>query len=164
MLIGFPIINNVVIPLSRPWKSPAKRTSKVIKYCYDTRKRWNGSWQRDRISRWKRLWNGSPQRSNAKNIRHQVSVTAGGLHKTHLPLTQWFLAFCFVCQDKWDISAVQLVSQLRTSYKIAWYMLKRIRMAMGQRDETPISISKANTPSMKKFICPGSSGDRATVS
>lgn len=69
--------------------------------------------------------------------RHQVSVTAGTvLHKTHMPLTKWFLAFYFVCQDKRGISAVQLASQLGTSYKTAWYMLKRIRSAMGQRDKS----------------------------
>ncbi len=68
--------------------------------------------------------------------RHQVSVTAGTvLHKTHMPLTKWFLAFYLVCQDKRGISAVQLSSQLGTTYKTAWYMLKRIRTAMGQRDE-----------------------------
>jgi len=52
-----------------------------------------------------------------------------------MPLTQWFLTFYLVCQDKRGISAVQLSAQLGTTYKTAWYMLKRIRAAMGQRDE-----------------------------
>ena len=69
--------------------------------------------------------------------RHQVSVTAGTvLHKTHMPLTQWFLAFYFVCQDKRGISAVQLAAMLGTTYKTAWSMLRRIRAAMGQRNQT----------------------------
>lgn len=56
------------------------------------------------------------------------------LHKTHMPLTLWFLAFYLVSQDKRGISAVQLTAQLGTTYKTAWFMLKRIRAAMGQRD------------------------------
>ena len=58
------------------------------------------------------------------------------LHKTHMPLTQWFLAFYFVSQDKRGISAVQLVAMLGTTYKTAWFMLRCIRIAMGQRNET----------------------------
>lgn len=74
-------------------------------------------------------------RYQCAKYRHQASVTAGTvLHKTHLPLTQWYLAFYFVCQDKRGISAVQLASQIGTSYKTARYMLKRIRTAMGQQD------------------------------
>ena len=81
-----------------------------------------------------RLANG---RYQCTQCRHQVSITAGTvLHKTHMPLTQWFLAFCFVCQDKRGISAVQLEAILGTTYKTAWFMLKHIRIAMGQRDET----------------------------
>ena len=81
-----------------------------------------------------RLGNG---RYQCTQCRHQVSVTAGTvLHKTHMPLTKWFLAFYLVCQDKRGISAVQLSTQLGTTYKTAWYMLKRIREAMGQRDGT----------------------------
>ena len=81
-----------------------------------------------------RLANG---RYQCAKRRHQVSVTARTvLHKTHIPLTQWFLAFYFVCQDKRGISAVQLEAMLGTTYKTAWFMLKRIRIAMGQRDET----------------------------
>ena len=80
-----------------------------------------------------RMSNGRYQRAQC---RHQVSVTAGTvLHKTHMPLTQWFLAFYLACQDKRGISAAQLSCQLGTTYKTAWYMLKRIRAAMGQRDK-----------------------------
>ena len=76
-------------------------------------------------------------RYQCAQCRHQTSVTAGTvLHKTHMPLTQWFLAFYFVSQDKRGISAVQLAAMLGTTYKTAWSMLRRIRIAMGQRDET----------------------------
>ena len=81
-----------------------------------------------------RLSNG---RYQCAQCRYQTSVTAGTvLHKTHMPLTQWFLAFYFVSQDKRGISAVQLAAMLGTTYKTAWSMLRRIRTAMGQRDET----------------------------
>lgn len=81
-----------------------------------------------------RLSNG---RYQCTQCRHQTSVTVGTvLHKTHMPLTQWFLAFYFVCQDKRGISAVQLAAMLGTTYKTAWHMLRRIRTAMGQRDKT----------------------------
>lgn len=67
--------------------------------------------------------------------RHQASVTAGTiLHRSHLPLRKWFLAFYLVSQDKRGISAVQLSKHLDVTYKTAWYLLARIRSAMGQRD------------------------------
>ena len=76
-------------------------------------------------------------RYQCAGCRHQTSVTAGTvLHRTHMPLTQWFLAFYFVSQDKRGISAVALMSMLGTTYQTAWYMLMRIRAAMGQRDTT----------------------------
>lgn len=53
-----------------------------------------------------------------------------------MPLTQWFLAFYFASQDKRGIYAVILMSMLGATYKTAWYMLMRIRAAMGQRDKT----------------------------
>ncbi len=80
-----------------------------------------------------RLSNGRYQCAHCKR---QTSVTAGTvLHKTHMPLRVWFLAFYLVCTDKRGISAVQLSAQLGMTYKTAWYMLKRIRTAMGQRDK-----------------------------
>lgn len=69
------------------------------------------------------------------DCHHQTSVTAGTiLHRTHVPLTKWFLAFYFVTHDKRGISAVQLSKTLDVTYKTAWYMIKRIRCAMKQRD------------------------------
>ena len=79
----------------------------------------------------------STGRYQCAGCRRQSSVTSGTvLHKTHMPLTQWFLAFYFVSQDKRGISAAALMSMLGTTYKTAWYMLMRIRAAMGQRDKT----------------------------
>lgn len=76
-------------------------------------------------------------RYQCAECRHQTSVMAGTvLHKTHMSLTKWFFLFYFACYDKRGISAVQLASLIGTTYKTAWYMLRRIRSAMGQRDET----------------------------
>lgn len=68
----------------------------------------------------------------------QVSMTAGTiLHRSHIPLTKWFLAFYLVMSDKHGIgiSAVELSKSIGVMYKTAWYMLYRIRIAMSQRDE-----------------------------
>ena len=67
----------------------------------------------------------------------QTSVTAGTfMHRSHLKLKTWFYALYFVTQDKRGISATQLASDLGINYKSAWRMLKKIRAAMGQRDES----------------------------
>ena len=58
------------------------------------------------------------------DCHHQTSVTAGTiLHRTHVPLTKWFLAFYFVTQDKRGVSAVPLSKTLDVTYKTAWYMI-----------------------------------------
>ena len=68
--------------------------------------------------------------------RHQTSVTAGTvMHRTHLPLTVWFWAIYLCATDKRGISAVQLSRTLGICYESAWYLLHRIRAAMGKRDE-----------------------------
>ena len=52
-----------------------------------------------------------------------------------LPLTFWFWAIYLCATDKRGISAVQLSRTLGICYESAWYLLLRIRAAMGQRDE-----------------------------
>lgn len=80
-----------------------------------------------------RLSNG---RYQCSKCRHQTSVTAGTfMHRSHVSLRKWFLAFYFVTQDKRGVSATQLSFLIGVTYKTAWFMLFRIRKAMGQRDE-----------------------------
>ena len=67
--------------------------------------------------------------------RHQVSVTAGTLlHSTNLPLVKWFWAIYFVASDKGGISALRLSKHIGVSWPTARGMLKKIRMAMANRD------------------------------
>ena len=70
-----------------------------------------------------------------KKCRKQTSVTAGTvMHRTHLSLVLWFWAIYLCVNDKRGISASQLSKMLEIGYESAWYLLKRIRKAMGQRD------------------------------
>jgi len=70
------------------------------------------------------------------DCRYQYSVTTGTIfHDTHLPLTKWFLGIYLICSAKKGISAKELQRQLSTSYKTAWYMAHRIRLAMQQDDD-----------------------------
>jgi transposase-like protein len=69
------------------------------------------------------------------DCKYNFSVTTGTVfHDSHLPLTKWFLAIYLICSSKKGVAAKQLQRQLSTSYKTAWYMAHRIRLAM-QEDE-----------------------------
>lgn len=70
---------------------------------------------------------------HCRDCRYQYSVTTGTIfHDTHLPLTKWFLGIYLICSNKKGVSAKELQRQLSTSYKTAWYMAHRIRLAMQQ--------------------------------
>lgn len=71
-----------------------------------------------------------------RHCHRQSSVTVGTvLHRPHLLLTAWFWAMYLVARDKRGISAVQLSCELEISYSSTWYLLHRLRRAMGQRDQ-----------------------------
>ena len=65
---------------------------------------------------------------------YQFTVTVGTIfHDSHLPLTKWFLAIYMICSAKKGVSALQLQRELEIgSYKTAWYMAHRIRLAMQE--------------------------------
>ena len=105
---------------------------------YLEQKRWPNGFQCPKCGGNKhyRLSNGMIQ---CGTCRHQTSVTVGTvMHRSHLPLTKWFLAMYFMSQDKRGISAVRLSQVIGVTYKAAWYLLARLRRAMGQRDDTHI--------------------------
>jgi len=67
--------------------------------------------------------------------RHQASITSGTIfHRTHLPLTCWFWIIYQIAQDKGGASATRLASQLNRPYKTIWFVLQKLRYAMGARD------------------------------
>jgi transposase-like protein len=66
------------------------------------------------------------------DCRYQYSVAVGTIfHDSHLPLIKWFLAIYMICSAKKGMAATQLQRELEIgSYKTAWYMAHRIRLAM----------------------------------
>lgn len=76
-------------------------------------------------------WRQSRGRLVCATCRHQASVTAGTiLDKTRTPLTIWFEAAWHVTTAKNGLSAKTLERTLGTTYRVAWAMLQRYRVAM----------------------------------
>ncbi|MGA9756029.1 MAG: IS1595 family transposase [Desulfobaccales bacterium] len=70
------------------------------------------------------------------DCKYNFSVTTGTVfHDSHLPLTKWFLGIYLICSAKKGVSAKQLQRQLSVSYKTAWYMAHRIRLAMSEDED-----------------------------
>ena len=72
--------------------------------------------------------------------RHQTSVTAGTImDKTRTPLTTWFEAAWHLTTAKNGISAKTLERTLGISYRTAWAMLQRYRVAMVRSERGQLS-------------------------
>jgi len=68
------------------------------------------------------------------DCRKQFTVTVGTvMHRTKIPLRKWVLAFHIICASKKGVSALQLQRMLDLgSYRTAWHMAHRIRLAMQE--------------------------------
>lgn len=68
------------------------------------------------------------------DCRKQFTVTVGTvMHRSKIPLHKWVLAFHLICSSKKGISALQLQRNLDLgSYRTAWHMAHRIRLAMKE--------------------------------
>lgn len=65
----------------------------------------------------------------------QTSATAGTIfHKTHLPLTKWFLAMHLLTQGKHSVSALELKRQIGVSYETAWKVKQKLMQVMLERE------------------------------
>jgi len=67
-----------------------------------------------------------------RDCEKQFTVTVGTIFEdSHLPLAKWVKAFHLMCSSKKGISALQLQRNLGLgSYRTAWHMAHRIRLAM----------------------------------
>ena len=69
----------------------------------------------------------------------QFTVTVGTVYESSkIPLHKWMLATHLVCASKTAISAHQIHRMLGITYKSAWFLMHRIREAMGSTDTSPM--------------------------
>jgi transposase-like protein len=74
------------------------------------------------------------------SCRHQTSSTAKTIFdKTRTPLTTWFEAAWHMTTAKNGMSAKTLQRTLGTSYRVAWTMLQRYRVAMVRPNRSLLS-------------------------
>jgi transposase-like protein len=73
-----------------------------------------------------------PGLCRCRDCEKQFTVTVGTIFEdSHLPLSTWIKAFHLMCSSKKGISALQLQRNLGLgSYKTAWHLAHRIRLAM----------------------------------
>jgi transposase-like protein len=63
--------------------------------------------------------------------RQQFSVTVGTvLEGSHVPISKWLMALFLLCSSKKSLSANQIHRMIGVTYKTAWFMCHRIRLAM----------------------------------
>ena len=85
-------------------------------------------------------WRQTRGRLVCRDCRHQASVTGGTiLDKTRTPLRTWFEAAWHVTTAKNGLSSKTLERTLGTSYRTAWTMLQRYRVAMVRSDRERLS-------------------------
>lgn len=85
-------------------------------------------------------WHESRGRIACSSCRHQTSVTAGTIFdKTRTPLTTWFEAAWHVTTAKNGLSAKTLERTIGTSYRVAWMILQRFRVAMVNAERKRLS-------------------------
>ncbi len=74
------------------------------------------------------------------NCRREISPTAGTLlHRSHVPIQDWFWTAYTVATMTPGLSALQLQRQLGIQYRSAWFMLSRLRKAMVNEARSPLS-------------------------
>lgn len=85
-------------------------------------------------------WRHTRGRLVCSACRHQCSVTAGTIFdKTRTPLTTWFDAAWHVSTPKNGLSAKTLERMMGVSYRVAWAMLHRFRVAMVRSSREPLT-------------------------
>ena len=57
------------------------------------------------------------------------------MHHMQLDLQKWFMAMYLDAESKRGISALELARKIDVRFSTAWYVLRRLRSAMSQREE-----------------------------
>jgi transposase-like protein len=95
------------------------------------RLRWGNGFICPACKKTSKAWRQTRGRLVCPHCRHQSTVTAGTIFDTtQTPLTIWFDAAWHVATAKNGISAKTLEQTMGISYRVAWMMLHRFRVAM----------------------------------
>lgn len=74
--------------------------------------------------------------------RKQFSVTTGSVFESsHLPLSKWLMAIHLMSASKKGMSAHQLHRMLGVTYRAAWFMNHRLRLAMASNMSLFVKLS-----------------------
>ena len=80
-------------------------------------------------------WLPSKQQFECKECSFRTTLRSGTLlESSKLPFLKWYEAFHLMSMSKKPISARTLERHLGVHYETAWYMLQKIRIAMGRRN------------------------------
>lgn len=109
-------------------------------------------------------WNESRKRIACPICRHQTSVSAGTIFdKTRTSLTTWFEAAWHVTTAKNGMSAKTLERTMGISYRVAWTMLQRFRVAMVDSERKQLSGDVEVDETLVGGVQPGSKRGRGTT-
>ncbi len=107
------------------------------KTCRDflIRQRWNGNQVCIKCGSTRKLYRiNDGELLKCADCKKQFSVRVGTFFEdSALPLQKWFFAIFLLTAHKKGISSCQLARDIRVTQKTAWFMLHRIRLAMGMR-------------------------------
>lgn len=104
---------------------------------YLAHKRWKNGFHCSKCNHESYYYIETRQLYECQQCHYQTSVTAGTLmHKTKLPLMTWFWAIYLVSHDKRGKSALSLSQILNLNYRTALRLLRKIRAAMKDRDDS----------------------------
>ena len=75
-----------------------------------------------------------------RDCKGQFTVRKGTIfEESHIPLHKWLQAVHLMCSSKKGISAHQLHRTLEVTYKTAWFLAHRLRLAMQTSPTAPLS-------------------------
>ena len=102
--------------------------------------RWSNSFICPKCDASSTPWYQTHNRLVCPYCRHQTSVTAGTIFdRTRTPLTTWLEAAWHVTTAKNGMSATTIEQTLGISYRVAWTMLQRFRVAMVRAEREMLS-------------------------